>query len=69
MRSLRVIEIQSRVRQAHFMKKMKAENSTQVCMSTLMSYTRKNLASCNKFVNKLCSHCLSQVVNKFGTSC
>ena len=29
-------------------------------------YTRKNLTCCNKFVNKLFSHCLSQVVNKFG---
>jgi hypothetical protein len=37
-----------------------------------MEYTRENLSSCNKFVNKpstLSSHCLSQVVNKFGTSC
>jgi hypothetical protein len=25
--------------------------------------------SCQQAVNKLCSHCLSQVVNKFGTSC
>jgi hypothetical protein len=24
---------------------------------------------CYKAVNKLCSHCLSQVVNKFGISC
>ena len=32
-------------------------------------YRRKNLTSCNKFVNKLPSHCLSQVVNIFGTTC
>ena len=38
-------------------------------------YIRKNLTSCSKSVtvcqqavNKLCSHCLSQVVNEFGTS-
>jgi hypothetical protein len=30
---------------------------------------RKNLTFCNKSVNRLCSHCLSQVVNRFGTSC
>ena len=35
----------------------------------VVEYTRKNLTSCNKFVNKSSSHCLSQVVNKFGTSC
>jgi hypothetical protein len=31
--------------------------------------TRKNLTSCRKSANKLCSHCSPQVVNKFGTSC
>ena len=29
----------------------------------------ENLTSCSKSANKLCSHCLSQVVNKFGTNC
>jgi hypothetical protein len=33
------------------------------------NHTRKNLTSCSKSANKLSSHCLSQVVNKFGTSC
>jgi hypothetical protein len=32
-------------------------------------YTRKNLTSCSMSVNKLCSHCLSQIVNKFRTTC
>jgi hypothetical protein len=35
-------------------------------------YTRTNLASCyscSKSANKLCSHCLSQIVNKYGTTC
>jgi hypothetical protein len=35
----------------------------------LENYTRKNLASCSRTVNKLCSHCLSQVVNKYVTTC
>ena len=38
-------------------------------LGIIFSYTRKNLTSCKKFVNKLSSHCLSQVVIKFGTSC
>jgi hypothetical protein len=37
--------------------------------SAVDNYTRKNLASCSKSANKLCSHCLSQVVNKYGTTC
>ena len=32
-------------------------------------YTRKNLTACKKSANKLCSHCLSQVVNKYEKSC
>jgi hypothetical protein len=33
-------------------------------------HTRKNLISSSEAANnKLYSHCLSQVVNKFGTSC
>jgi hypothetical protein len=39
-----------------------------------MHYTRKNLTSCNKSTNKpstrsMYSHCLSQVVDRFGTTC
>ena len=36
---------------------------------TVVYYTRKNLTSCSKSANKLCLHCLSQVVNTFGTTC
>jgi hypothetical protein len=31
-------------------------------------YTRKSFTSCSKSANKLSSHCLSQVVNNFGTN-
>jgi hypothetical protein len=34
----------------------------------LILYTRKNLTACRKSANKLCSHCLSQVVNKYEKS-
>jgi hypothetical protein len=37
--------------------------------NVIVTRQKSHLVSCNKFVNKFSSHCLSQIVNKFGTSC
>jgi hypothetical protein len=45
---------------------------TTFCIPLVSIYTCKNLTSkqvCQQAVNKMYSHCLSQLVNRFGTTC